>query len=122
MMKDKDWKPKEKKQTLAETVREVIRLISAMISENVISPITNGVDDVMDKIEIRLHKLQKKFAYQMFALILVALGIILLVISLTALLRDSLGWSNFASYFTVGIAVLFTGLLVKWGVFDSKYT
>ena len=90
----KDKKPNRFMGMIKGGLNYTARQILAHISP----PITKGVERVTRKI---------------FSSVVIGLGAIFLVLALFFFLRESLGWSNSASYFSIGIIMLVIGLLLN---------
>lgn len=78
-------------------------------------PITEGVEKVIQNIEDRIIRIEKRAIRTIFSFAVIGVGAIFMAIALFFFLKDDLGWSNSAAYFSMGILMLVIGLLANPG-------
>lgn len=89
--------------------------VSQIISSSIFPPIIEGTEKVMDNIEERIIRIEKRILRKISSLLIIGVGIISLIFAFFFFLIEYLGWSNAAAAFAIGIAVFIIGLLLKVG-------
>jgi VIT1/CCC1 family predicted Fe2+/Mn2+ transporter len=74
---------------------------------------------VMKTIENRIMRIEKRILRKISSLFIIGFGGTFLIFALFFFLRESLGWSNAAACFSIGITVFVIGLLLKAGESDG---
>ncbi|MFH0875624.1 MAG: hypothetical protein V1859_06815 [archaeon] len=92
------------------TIKDLLGLVSQTMSTIIYQPIA---EMVLQNIENRIIKIEKRIIRKVSSLAVILLGAIFLVLALFSFLVDFFGWSKALAYFTIGIALLLFGLVLK---------
>lgn len=103
----------EKKHDFIDTVKKGVGSISRILVSSISPPIIEGTEIIMKNIEDRIVKMEKRIIKKMTSLMIIGVGAIFLIFSLFFLLREYFNWNNTAAFFTIGIIIFVTGLLLK---------
>jgi predicted MFS family arabinose efflux permease len=106
---------KEKKHKFMDTIKSGIGYISEIISASIFPRIAEGAESIMKNIDDRIKLIEKRILRKISVLMIIWLGCMFLIFSLFFFLREYLNWSNTASFFSIGIIIFVTGLLLKIG-------
>jgi VIT1/CCC1 family predicted Fe2+/Mn2+ transporter len=82
---------------------------------NMSLPITEGVEKAMQNLEDSIIRIEERVLRKIFSFLLIGFGAIFLVFALFFFLREFLGWSNSAAFFSIGVLMIVIGLLLKTG-------
>lgn len=96
-------------------IKDGIQYAAQRLIANMSPPITEGVERVMQNVEDRIILIEERVVRKMFSFVVIGFGAIFLVLALFFFLREFLGWSNSAAYFSIGIVMFVIGLLLKSG-------
>lgn len=96
-------------------IKGALSSFSQTISASIFPPIADGAELVMQRIEERMIRFEKRLLRKISSLLIIGFGAVLLVFALFFFLVEYLGWSHAASFFSVGITVFVIGLLMKVG-------
>lgn len=124
MKKSKEYKLKQlkeyitpakytKKHRVRDKIKGILGYVSRIISTTIFQPIAEGMKRVMNDIEDGIISIEKRMLRAISSLLIIGFGGIFLVLALFFFLKESLGWSNAAAFFSIGITVFVTGLLLK---------
>jgi len=94
-------------------IKDGLGYISQIITASIIPPIAEGAEMVMKDIEVRIMLIQKRMLRKISSLVIIGFGALLLIFALLFFMIDSLGWSKALAFFSIGIIVFVTGLLLK---------
>jgi len=109
----------EKERGFIDVIKDGLSYIFQIISASILPPIAEGAEMVMNNIEDRIILIQKRFLRKISSLLIIGLGGLFLIFALFFFLREFLGWSNAAAFFSIGIIVFVIGLLLKVGESDK---
>ena len=96
-----------------DTIKGGLRSVSQIISASIFPPISEGAERVIKNIEGRIIQIEKRILRRLSSLLIIGFGGVLLIFALFFYLRESLGWSNTAAYFSIGIVIFVIGLMIK---------
>jgi hypothetical protein len=94
-------------------IKEGLSNISQILVASIFPPITEGAEMIMDNIEERINKIEKRILKNLRSFLIIALGSLFLVLSLFFFSVEQLGWSKAVSFLVIGVIILFAGLLLK---------
>ncbi len=103
----------EKQNGFMNKIKGGLGMISNIISASIFPSIAEGAEMVMKNIEDRIIRIKKKVLREISTLIIIGFGGVFLILALLFYLTESLGWSNAAACFSIGIIVFVIGLLLK---------
>lgn len=109
----------EKERGFMEMIKEGLAYISQIISASIFPPIVEGAEMVMKNIEDGIIRIEKRVLRKITSLLIIGFGGVLLIFALFSFLREFLGWSNAAAFFSIGITVFVIGLLLKLAESDK---
>lgn len=89
----------KKDRGFADTIKDGLGYIAQKILVHASPPITEVLERTIRKI---------------FSFAVIGFGAIFMLFALFFFLKESLGWSNSAASFSIGILLLAAGLLLKW--------
>lgn len=96
-------------------IKSGLSYIPKIISASISQPIADSAELVMNKIDDKIVLIEKRIMRKMYSLLTIGFGAVVLIFALFFFLRESLGWSNAAALFSIGITVFVIGLLMKLG-------
>ena len=94
-------------------IKEGLGYVSKIITASILPPIAEGAEVIMKDIEERIMLIQKRMLRKISSLVIIGFGAVLLIFALFFFLTESLGWSKAVAFFSIGIIVFVTGLLLK---------
>ena len=104
---------KEKKQGFMDKIYKGLNFVSQIISTSILSPVTEGAEVIMQKIEDRIELMEKRILRKLSSLLITAFGAIFLIFALLFFFIDYLKWSTYLSFFIIGVIIFIIGLLLK---------
>ena len=108
----------KKNRGLKDKIKDGLEYTAQRISVNISPPITEAGEGVMQNLKGRIIRIQERVIRKIFSFVIMGFGAIFLVFALFFYLREFLGWSNSAAFFSIGIVMFVIGLLLNVG--DSK--
>ena len=87
--------------------------ISKILAKGISTSIGEGTEVVMKGIEDQIMHTEKRILQEIFSLLIMGFGGLFLIFALFFYLKESLGWSNAAAFFSIGITISAIGLLLK---------
>lgn len=109
-----------KKHRFMDKVKNGLSYISQTIAASVFPQITKGAEIVMNNIDDRIIRIEKRILKKIISLLIIGLGGVFLIFALFFFLIENLGWSNAAAFFYMGITIFIIGLLLKAGESDIR--
>src|SRR3989338_10329083 len=103
------------KKGVLEMIKDALRYVSQIVSASIFVPIVEGTEKVMENIEEKIIKIEKRIIRKVSSLLIIFCGGALLIFALFSILTEYFGWSNARSYFSIGITIFVIGLLLKIG-------
>ncbi|MFA6089731.1 MAG: hypothetical protein WC755_07765 [Candidatus Woesearchaeota archaeon] len=103
----------EKEHGVMNIIKEGLSYISQIISATMIPPIANGTEVIMKNIENRIIRIEKRIIRNISSLFIIGLGGLFLIFSLFFFLIEYLEWNKTLAFFSIGIIIFVTGLLLK---------
>jgi len=103
----------EKKQGWTALLKDGLHYFSQVISANIFSPLAEGAETVLRNIECRIIRIEQRMLRKLSSWIVLWLGGIFLLFALFSFLREYLGWNNTIAFFSLGIVIFVSGLLLK---------
>lgn len=103
----------EKKRGFMDVIKDGLSFFSQIISSTILPSLSEGAEMVMDKIEDRIMRIEERIMRKIIILLMIGFGALFLIFSLLFFLKEYLHWSNFASFFSIGITIFVIGLLLK---------
>jgi hypothetical protein len=94
-------------------VRAGLSGLTHAVVTSIVSPIAAGAEGVMDSMDERVMRMEKRIQKKLSALMVIGFGAALLVGALFYFLRESLGWSNVLTFFSLGMTIVVIGLLFR---------
>lgn len=94
-------------------IKDGLAYVFKTVVESRIPPIEESAELVMKKFEERLHQIEKRILRKVSYLLILGFGGIFLSFALFFYLKEYLHWSNSLAYFSIGIIILITGLVLK---------
>jgi hypothetical protein len=110
----------EKKQGFRGIIKDILNYISQTILESILPPIAGGTEMVMNNIEDRIMRIEKRIMRKISSFLIIGFGEVLLIFALFFFLIEYLGLSNTTAFFYIGITVFVIGILLKLGEPDRK--
>lgn len=98
----------------------ISQVISRAVLSGIFPPIEEGAERVMKSIEDRMMQIEKRVMRRVSSLLIIWFGGVFLAFSLLFFLIQSLGWSNAAAFFSIGITVFVIGLMLRSGGSDRN--
>jgi len=111
-------KNKNEKPGFMNKIKDVLSYISQIISASIFPSIVEGAENVINNIEDRIIRIEKRILKKISSFLIIGFGGIFLIFSLFFYLKEFLGWSNSLAFFSIGITVFVIGLLLKLGESD----
>jgi len=108
----------EKEHGFMGMIQDGLGIVSQFITASIMSPIEAGAENIMNNIDDRIIKVEKRILRKISSYLVIASGILFLLLSLFFLLTEFLGWSKSLAFVTMGVALLVIGLLLKLGESD----
>ena len=109
----------KKKHRVMDKIKGGLSYISKIISTSILQPIAEGMKQVMGDIEDKIIQTEKRMLRSVSSLLIIGFGLVFLILSLFFFLKQSLGWSNAAAFFSIGITAFVAGLLLKIRGYDK---
>ncbi len=103
----------EKEHGFMGMIKDGLGYLSSIISASIFSPIAEGAQIVMKDIEEKIIQIEKRVLRKLLSFLVIGFGAVFLLFALFSYLREFLGWSNTAAYFSIGITIFVIGLLLK---------
>ena len=103
----------DEKTGFMELIKDGMMSISKIIASSVFAPLAEGSDLIMKRIEERIICTQRRIMYELFSLVIIGFGAILLTFALLSFLKEILGWSNSSALFFIGTIIIMIGFLIK---------
>ncbi len=88
--------------------------IAKRILENISASFSKEFEKISHNFEERLVQIEQKILLMIFSFAIIGISMIFIAFALFFYLREYLGWSNSASFLTIGIIMLAAGLLLKF--------
>lgn len=107
------------KNGIMDQMKDGLRSIPRILSEGVFPKIAEGAEIVVNGIDLRIMRIEKRILRKLSSFLMICLGGTFLIFALFSFLVEFLGWNNTASYFSIGIVVFIVGLLLKIGERDD---
>ena len=107
----------EKKNRFMEIIKDGLGHIYQAIGTAIITLIPQGTEIAMNHIDGRLVKMEKRLTRKIINLLTIGLGAMFLIFALLFYMMEFLGWSTYASLFSIGIVIFVLGLILK--IFSS---
>jgi pilus assembly protein TadC len=107
------------KHGLINMIREGLNFISQMISTSIFPPIAEGAEMVIKTIENKIILIENRIIKKVTTLLIIGFGGLFLIFALLFYLIDIFGWSKAAAYFSIGIIIFITGLIMKVAGYDK---
>lgn len=104
---------KHKKNGFIDAIKSGLSSVFQIISASIFPSMTESLERVMENMEIMIVQMEKRILRKISSLLIIGFGGILLIFAIFFCLKDILGWSNAAAYFSIGIIVFVIGLLLK---------
>ena len=105
----------KKNRGLKDKIKDGLEYTAQKISANISPPITEGGERVMQNLKGRITRIQERVIRKIFSFVIMGFGAIFLAFALFFYLRDYLGWSNSAAFFSIGTLMLVIGFLLNVG-------
>ncbi len=96
-------------------IKDGLNYVSRIISASVFPQIAEGAEMVMNNIDDRIMRIEKRILRKLSSLFIMGFGGVFLIFALFSFLIEFLGWSNAAAYFSIGMVVFVIGLLLRTG-------
>jgi len=109
----------KKEHGFMDIIKDGVSHIFQIISAGIFPQIVEGADLVIKNIEKRIIQIEKRMLRKVSSLLIILFGGIFLIFGLFFFLIEFLGWSNAAAFFTIGITVFVTGLMLKLTGYDK---
>jgi len=106
----------KKNRGFMDKIKDGLEYTAQRISANISPPITEGGERVMQNLKDRIIRIQERVIRKIFSFVIMGFGAIFLVFALFFYLREFLGWSNSAAFFSIGIVMFVIGLLLNVGI------
>lgn len=106
---------KGKKRRFMDMIKDVFSYISNIVSASIFPSIVEGTEMVINNIEGRIIRIEKRLLRKISSLLIIGFGGIFLIFALFFFLTEYLGWNNAAAFFSIGITIFVIGLLLKLG-------
>ena len=104
---------KEKKQGFMDKLYKGLGFVSQIISSSLLSPVIDGAEIIMDKVEKRMALMEKRILRRLSALFITSFGAVFLIFAVLFFLIEQLKWSKSLAFFAIGIIIFVIGLLFK---------
>ena len=105
----------KKNRGFVEMIKDGKDYIAQRISIDVSPPLTEGVERVTQNLKDRIIRIEERVIRKMVSLAIIGFGAIFLAFALFFYLRNYLGWSNTATFFSIGTLMLVIGFLLNVG-------
>jgi hypothetical protein len=103
----------EKKRGFMDMLKEGLSFISHIISASIFSPIEEGAERVINNIEDRIIRIEKRIFRKISSLLIIGFGAVFLIFALFFFLIEYMHFSNATAFFSIGITIFVVGLLLK---------
>ncbi|MFH1850665.1 MAG: hypothetical protein ABH879_10905 [archaeon] len=100
-------------------IKDGFSYVSQIISGGLFPQIAEGAELVFKNIEKRIIQIEERMLRKISSLMIILLGGIFLVFGLFFFQIEFLGWSKAAAFFSIGITVFVTGLILKLAGYDK---
>ncbi|HYD03037.1 MAG TPA: hypothetical protein VEC16_01945 [Alphaproteobacteria bacterium] len=102
-----------KEHGIFDMIKEGLRNLSQSVASNMFQPIVDKTEAVVRNVEDRLLLMEKRLLKKMFSAFIIGFGGLFLVFSLLFFLMEYLEWSTAGSFFTIGIIIFVTGIMLR---------
>lgn len=103
----------EEKYGFGRMIKDGLRGIAQTISNSIFQPINESTGLIMKNIENKIIQIEKRIFRKIFSLGIIILGVLLLASALFFFMIEYLNWSITLSFFSMAVAVLVIGLILK---------
>jgi len=103
----------KKEHGLMNIIKEGLGHFSKIISRGIFQQVAEGAETVMNNIEERTMRIEKRVVRDLSSLLIIGFGLVFLIFALFSYLKEFLGWSSAVSYFSIGIIIFVIGLILK---------
>ena len=110
----------EKEHGFRSMIREGLNYIFQIASESVFSKVGEGAEIVMNRIDNRIIRIERRIIRRIYSLILIVFGGLFLALALFSFMKEFLGLSSTLAYFFIGIIILLIGVLLKIGQSERR--
>ena len=93
------------------TIKGIVDYIAPKILASISA--AQAAEKVMQNIENCATRIGERMLRKMFSFAVIGLGLIFLMFALFFSLKEFLGWSNSAAFFSIGMLMLAVGLLLR---------
>jgi len=100
-------------------IKDGLGYVSQVIMASIVPPIADGAEVLMNNIEERISRLEKKIMRKIYSGAIIGFSAILLLSALFFFLIEYLQWSKTIAFLSIGIIILVTGLIIKLSVSDN---
>lgn len=95
--------------------------LSESISSNLLGHIKRYMKDIAHKVQDIAYQTEKKILDNLFASIILLVGLIMIVISIVFFINDFFGLDRYWGFFIVGLILIIFSLLYKRKIEKTKY-
>jgi hypothetical protein len=106
---------KEETNGFFKMLKNGMAVLSEIISVSIFPQISEGAGIILDGIDDRMLQIEKRIQRKLYSVVMLGFGGILLALSLAYFLKESMGWSNALTFFSMGIIIFVIGLFLKIG-------
>jgi hypothetical protein len=110
----------EKKYGFVDITKDVLGYISQIISASIFPSITQGTSIVMNNIEDRIIRIEKRIMRKISSFLIIGFGGVFLIFSFFFFLIEYLDFSKTMAFFSIGIIIFIIGLMLKLGEPKSR--
>ncbi len=105
----------EKEQGFMSMIKDGLSYFSHIIAASIYTPMAEGTEIVMNNIEYRIRRMEKRILRKISSLFIIGFGGVFLIFALLFFLIESFALSKAEAYFSIGIVIFVIGLLLKLG-------
>lgn len=102
-------------------INSIKSLLSESISSNIVKHIKSYMKDIAHKVQDIAYQTEKKILDNLFASIILLVGLIMIVISMVFFINDFFGLDRYWGFFIVGIILIICSLVYKRKIEKTKY-
>ena len=110
----------KKENSFTNVINNGLSYISKLVSTAIFSHMAEGAEIVMDTIDDRIIRIEKRIQRKIYSIFLTLFGGIFLIFSIFFFLKEFLMWNNAAAFFSIGIIIFVIGLLLKIGESERR--
>lgn len=110
----------EKEHGFNNIVNKGLSYISRFVSATVFSHITQSAENLIDNIEMRIIRSERRIQRKIYSLFFMLLGGIFLIFAVFFFLKEFLILSNTTVFFSLGIIIFMIGLLLNTWEFERR--